>query len=161
MKLLQLTIVLFGVVFNTLAQNTITTENLQFLDQTKWRGNLMYVNYGDGNEVNLETELDIEITTNSIILNTMYPNELSANGKSKIKLGRPGYFGKEKIKEFEKTNKKVIVVTEYNGQDDEKDAQIVKTYILERDRIEFSKKVIYLETNMSLIRNKYTYTKKK
>lgn len=160
MKLLQLTMVLFGVVFNTLAQTTMTTADLQFLDQTKWRGNLMYVNYGDGNEVNLETELEIEITTNSIILNTMYPNEPSANGKSKIKLGRPGYFGKEKIKEFEKNNEKVIVVTEYTGQDDAKDAQIVKTYILERDRIEFSKKVTYLESNLSLVRNKYTYVKK-
>ncbi|QCX00014.1 hypothetical protein FGM00_07840 [Aggregatimonas sangjinii] len=156
-------LVLLTALFTTplLAQNSVTISELDFLDNTSWNGNLMYINYADGQEVNLRTTMQIRITKNAIQMNTQFTDEPGANSKSIIKLKKAGtYFGAEKIIAREKLkNGSLQITTSYDGNDDNKPATILKTYLLGEKELIITKEVNFKDSEDALIRNRYTYIK--
>ena len=156
-----LLIFVFAHVFQSgISQKTITEEEFMFLDNSTWTGNLMYINYSDGKEVNIPTELQIDINASTLIMKTTYPYEPKANSKSRIKLDiKNNLFGDEKIIEIGKEEDILKMRTQFKGKDNNKPATMTKTYSLSPSRLQITKEVTYSESGESLIRNTYTYTK--
>ncbi|MDB4292480.1 hypothetical protein N9954_03680 [Maribacter sp.] len=149
--------------FNTalIAQVSINISELEFLDKTSWSGSLMYVNYGDGKEVTLRTTMQIEIKGDKIVMNMQFTDEPGANSKSNIKLKKDGtYFGDEKI--IERTNLEdgtLKIVTTFEGDDNNKPATMLKTYLIGKNEFSITKKVNFKNSDEALVRNRYTYSK--
>nr|WP_321234115.1 hypothetical protein [uncultured Psychroserpens sp.] len=158
---LTIVIAFLSLTLNSQSNTSITLEELNQLNNTKWVGELMYVNYGDGQEVTLQTKMQIEIKNNKILMSTQYDNEPSANSQSTIKLKKNGtYFGNEKIisKTISKEGVRTLV-TSYEGRDANKPATILKTYTYDDSNFSVTKEVKFKGTSDTFIRNKYTYTK--
>lgn len=161
MKTLVTTIVSIWLLIGPSQEKNITVDDVAFLNKTEWSGNLMYINYSDGKEVNLPTELIFSIKKNSIIMDISYPNEPKANGKSRIKLdGKAGYFGDEEIISVERRINELKFTTQFTGKDNNKPATMTKEYILTDSKIEIAKSVKYNGSEESFVRNKYSYIKK-
>ncbi|NHF60065.1 hypothetical protein FK220_011975 [Flavobacteriaceae bacterium TP-CH-4] len=143
------------------AQTTLTASDFKNLDGTSWKGNLMYVNYGDGREVKLRTTMQLKIKGNKISMDTQYTDEPSANGTDTIKISSDGkYLGKEEVIEKEVgENGYLKIVTRYEGKDNNRPAIMTKTYLITENTFSVSKEVSYKDTTEVLIRNKTSYTK--
>lgn len=156
-------ILLFNLVFTTIlvGQTTVSIADIQTLDNTSWTGNLMYINYLDGQPVNLRTTMQIEIKGNQIIMRTQFTDEPGANSKSSIKLKKGGsYFGSEKIIERTKLKDGTLkIVTTFKGKDDNKSASMFKIYLIGENDFSITKTVIFENSQEQLVRNKYTYLK--
>jgi len=57
----------FTLAFSVSSQETISISEFKNLHNTSWKGNLMYINYSDGKEVNLKTTMQIKIKGNKIL----------------------------------------------------------------------------------------------
>lgn len=144
-----------------LAQNKVEISEINYLNNTKWQGNLMYINYSDGKEVHLKTDMQLHIKGNKIFMLTQYNNEPNANSKGVIKLKKGGtYFGKDKVIEKTQLDNNIIkIVTMYEGRDNNKEATIYKTYLLNEESYNVIKEVQYKDSDEKFIRNKFSYTR--
>jgi hypothetical protein len=142
-------------------ENTVTIEDFEILNNTKWVGELMYVNYADGQEVTLQTEMQIQVDNNKMTMSTQFGNEPEANSKSSIKLKKKGtYLGSEKIiKKTQLENGTIQVITMFKGRDDNKPATMYKTYKYNSNQFSITKEVQFEDGTNKFIRNRYTYTK--
>lgn len=140
---------------------TVSIEDFEVLNNTKWVGELMYVNYADGQEVILQTTMQIQVTKNKIIMSTQYGNEPEANSKNSIKLKKNGtYLGPEKIiKKTQLENGSTKIVTVYEGRDANKPATLYITYLLNNNTFSMTKEVVFKDGSEKFIRNSYMYTK--
>lgn len=141
------------------AQETIKISDFEILNNTNWKGTLMYKNYSDGREVTLQTTMDITIKKNKVITEIKFPEEPKANSKTKIKIRKKGtYFGDEKIISKELLeNETTKFITFYNGNDNGKKAKMYKTYLFNKDTFSITKEVQYLDSEEKFIRNKQEY----
>lgn len=161
MKTLVTTIVSIWLLISPSQEKSITVDDVSFLNETEWSGNLMYINYSDGKEVNLPTELIFSIKKNIIVMEISYPYEPKANGKNRIKLDdKAGYFGDEKIISVERRKNELKFTTQFIGKDNNKPATMIKDYHLTDSKIKIAKSVKYDDSRESFVRNKYSYTKK-
>jgi len=161
---MKTTITLFlNLLFTTLAlsQAQVSMADLESLNNTSWSGTLMYVNYGDGQEVVLKTTMQIQIKGDKIIMNTQFTDEPQANSKSGIKLKKGGtYLGKEKIIErVQLKNNTLKIVTTFEENDENQPATLFKTYIIGQNEFSITKRVEFKNSNKKLVRNRYTYNK--
>jgi hypothetical protein len=158
---ITLTIVLFTFILNAQSDTSLTIEEIKVLHNTQWTGELMYVNYGDGKEVTLETRMQIDIKKNKIVMRTQYVNEPSANSKSTIKLKKNGtYFGNEKLVEKSiSADGTLTLVTTYEGRDNNEPATIYNTFVFDGYHFSITKEVLFKDAEKRFIRNKSTYTK--
>lgn len=143
----------------SLSQNTVTSLDFKSLDQTSWSGSLMYINYGDGKEVQLRTTMQIEVTENKIKIKTQYIDEPGANSAETIKIKKEGaYLGNEKI--IEKTKDKdgrLKLVTMFKGKEANKAVTMYKTYLFDSNQFSISKEVQVNDSDEKFIRNTYNY----
>ncbi len=142
-------------------QQTIAISDFQSLNNTSWKGNLMYVNYGDGKEVQLRTTMQIKVKGNKIIRSIQYTDEPSANSESNIIISKDGrYLGKESVVEkiIEK-NGDMQLVTRLEGKDNNRPAIMTMTYVITDTTFSVTKKVSYKDSEEVLIRNKFSYSK--
>ncbi|TMM57208.1 hypothetical protein FEE95_12015 [Maribacter algarum] len=143
------------------AQNKVSISKLEFLNNTSWSGNLMYINYGDGKEVTLRTTMQVEIKGDKIVMHTQFTDEPSANSKNSTKLKNDGtYLGDEEIIEYSTSENGIQkIVTQFKGKDANKRATLYKTYLLGENEFSITKKVQYDDADEGFVRNRYTYTK--
>jgi len=161
MKTLVNTVMSIAFMLMVNAQEPLTIQDFQVLNNTQWKGELMYVNYGDDQEVTLQTTMQITIENNKIVMSTQYGNEPEANSKSSIKLKKKGtYLGNEKIigTTISKNGTNTLI-TEYKGRDANKSATIYKTYVFDGSSFSVTKEVQFKGTKEKFVRNKYSYTK--
>ncbi len=142
-------------------QTTLKIEDLIFLDNTRWKGTLIYVNYSDGKEVDISKELKITIQGNKLIMENTYPNEPKANTQQAIKLRKNGaYFGKEKISSVDKqSNGNLTIRTKTIGKDNGVKAFLMKTYTIGSETLTITKKVQVLGSSRIFLRNKSSFKK--
>ncbi len=142
-------------------QTTLNIEDLIFLDNTRWKGTLMYVNYSDGKEVDISKELKITIQGNKLIMENTYPNEPKANTRQAIKLRKNGaYFGKEKISSVDKqSNDNFTIRTKTIGKDNGVKAFLIKTYTIASETLMIAKEVQVLGSSRIFLRNKSLFKK--
>lgn len=146
---------------NIIAQHKIAISDINMLHNTKWEGDLMYVDYSDGKETYLKTKMQLEIRGNKIIMSTQYNNEPEANSKVAIKLKKDGtYLGKEKIIEKTKRENGILkIVTLFEGKDNSKEASIYKTYVFNDSIYAVTKEIQLKGSKERFVRNKYSYTR--
>ncbi|MFK8059534.1 MAG: hypothetical protein AB8B78_05520 [Polaribacter sp.] len=141
------------------AQTKVEISDFETLNNTNWKGTLMYVNYSDGKEVTLQTTMRIELKKNKVITEIKFPGEPKANSTTKIKLRKKGtFFGDEKILKKENLeNETLKITTFYKGNDNGKKAKMYKTYLFNKDTFVITKEVEYIGSKDRFIRNKQSY----
>ena len=146
---------------NIVAQATVELSDINILNNTKWEGNLMYVDYSSGEETVLQTKMQLTLKGNKIFMSTQYNNEPKANSKGVIKLRKGGtYFGKEKVIEKSQQENSILkIVTMFEGKDNNKRATIYKTYLFNEKIYSVTKEIQLKDTKGKFIRNKYSYTR--
>ncbi|WP_299536966.1 hypothetical protein [Ulvibacterium sp.] len=144
-----------------IAQNTLSPSNFEYLNASSWSGNLMYINYSDGKEVNIRTTLKIFLKDDTIIQEMEFPDEPKANYVSRIRIKKNGtYFGNEKVEALDFTEGKITnLTTSYQGRDNNKKANIYKTYMFGEQNLSITKTVVFQKSGKKLIRNRYTYNR--
>lgn len=160
MKTVIITISMLFIATLSLAQTTVSINDFEIMNNTNWKGTLAYLDYQSGELSNVETTLQIKIEDNKIKYNMQYTYEPNKNNKSSVQIKKNGsYYGNEKIvsNTFENNTRKIV--TTYTGKDDGRKADIYITHKFNDTTYSMSKKVIFKDTNESLIRNTYTFTK--
>lgn len=145
-----------------IAQNSLSASSFEYLDGSSWSGSLMYINYSDGKEVNIRATLKVFVQDDTIIQEVKFPDEPKANYISRIKIKKNGdYFGDEKVVDldFDKGGSITKLTTRYKGRDNNKKADIYKTYLFGNQSLSITKTVIYQKSQEKMIRNRYTYKK--
>ena len=154
-----ITLVLSMSLFVLNAQESIELKDFNVLNDTNWKGTLIYKNYGDGKQVTLKTEMQIKIENDKIVYSVQYPDEPKANSILKKKIRKNGtYFGSEQV--LEKTilvDGRTKIVTSFKGKDNNKKSTMYLTYIFNDKEISIEKQVQYYETNEKFTRNKQSY----
>jgi len=160
-KYITLAIVLITVTLHGQSENTVTNEKVLSLNNTQWVGELMYLDYSNGKETTLKTNMQITTKNNKITMNTQFVYEPSAISKNTIKFKKNGtYFGNEKI-----TNKSVsadgtiTVITTCEGRDNNEPPTITKTYNISELYFSVTKEVQFKDAKTKFIRNRSTYIK--
>ena len=143
------------------AQTKVEISDFEILNNTNWKGTLMYKNYRDNKEVILQTTMHISIKNSKVITEIKFPREPKANSKSKINLRKKGaYFGNEKIIEKKLLeNETLKIVTYFEGKDNNKKAKMYNTYLFNKDSFSIVKEVQYLDSDDKFIRNKQIYNR--
>ncbi len=142
-----------------LGQSIIGKADFKILNNTNWKGELMYVNYADGKEVILPTTLHIEVKGDKIIFDTSYTYESSANSKEVIKIKKNGtVLGDEAVlSKTTTTDGTVTILTKYKGKDDNKPATMFKSYVFNATIVTITKEVQFDGTSKRFVRNRYSY----
>ncbi|NNE31116.1 MAG: hypothetical protein HKN40_01980 [Winogradskyella sp.] len=160
MKLLLTTLSIFLILININAQDSISIRDFESLNNTQWVGTLTYKDYQSGELINVNTTMQFFIEDNNLMSNVQYTYEPSKNYKSKIKIkNNDTLFGTEQIVSFKELDGEITFITKYRGKDNGKKADMYMTRKLTDSTFSIIKKVVYLETNESLIRNSYIFTK--
>lgn len=158
MKTVLLCIISASFITATFAQNKVSITDFELLQDTSWSGNLMYLNYGDNQEVKLKTTMQIKLKGNKIIMSTQFTDEPSANSTNSIKLKMKGtYLGNEKIMEKKQEGGVMEVVTMFVGKDNDKPATMHKTYRFSTKEFSVTKTVQFENSDKKFVRNKYSY----
>lgn len=121
----------------------------------------MYINYSDGREINMRTKLRIFIQDDTLIQEVEFPDEPKANYTSRIELKKnKGFFGDEEVVDLNLQDGNVArLSTKFKGKDDNKKADIYKTYVFGERNLSITKTVIFQKSGEKLIRNRFTYNK--
>ncbi|WP_026776341.1 hypothetical protein [Polaribacter sp. Hel_I_88] len=161
MKIIVSIIISLCVLSTLNAQKNVEISDFEILNNTNWKGILLYKNYSDGKEVTLQTTMTISLKKNKVITEIKFTGEPKANSKNIVKLRKKGtYFGNEKVirKEILK-NGFTKIITFYRGKDNSKKAKMYNTYLFNKDSFSITKEVEYLDSKGRFIRNKQTYTR--
>ncbi|MDO1500739.1 hypothetical protein Q2T40_11400 [Winogradskyella maritima] len=158
-QLITMTIaLLMGV--NLIAQNRVSLSDFESLNNTSWKGKLIYKDYQSGKQESIDATMQIELKNGKIVMNVQYTYEPSKNNKSSVKLRNDGtYFGNEKIEHFSNTNGTKTLVTSYVGKDNGKKANMRMTRTLTDSTYSVVKEVTYFGEEKSFVRNRYDYKK--
>ena len=142
-------------------QSKIDAKDFETLNNTSWKGTLMYKDYTSGKKTVLQTTMQVSIKENKFITDVQYTYEPEANSRQRIKIKKGGtYFGSEKVVEKEVQNDGSIkFVTVFKGKDNNKKATMYKTYFFSADKISITKEVQYIDSKEKFIRNKQTYSR--
>lgn len=141
------------------AQTKVEISDFEMLNNSNWKGTLMYKNYSDGKEVTLQTTMKITLKKNKVITEIKFPNEPKANSKNTVKLKKGGtYFGDEKVIQKETLEDGSIeIITFYKGNDNGKKAKMYNIYLFNKDIFSITKEVEYIDSKERFIRNKQSY----
>lgn len=158
MKILSFLILFVLVGLSSFGQTRVTISDFKNLDNSKWSGSLMYINYGDEKEVILRTTMQILLEGNKILMNIQYPDEPKANSRESVKIKKNGtYLDDEEIIEKKLGMGAMTLLTKYRGKDNNKPAVIYKTYTISENEYTVEKKVDFMNTGQKILRNRYRY----
>ena len=141
------------------AQEKIEIQDLKVLNNTSWKGTLMYKDYTSGKKRVLKTTMQVAIKKNKFITDIQFTYEPDANSRETIKIKKGGtYFGSERIiKKEMKDDGSIKFITSFKGKDNNKKANMYKTYFFSADEISITKEVQYIDSKERFIRNKQSY----
>ncbi len=146
---------------STIAQETqkISLDDFAILLGDGWKGKLMYLNYSDGQEAFVNTEMEVVLENGKLVRQTIYPDEPKANSREVWKISKDG----SKLNGEKVVSKKILedgrteIVTEFSGKDNRRKASMTRRYVFSKDHIEISKEVTIIKSGEKFVRNKYTY----
>ena len=160
MKTLMIILSTLFITTISLAQTTISIKDFESLNNTNWKGTLSYLDYQSGEISNVETTLQIKIEGDKVKSNMQYTYEPNKNNKSSVQIKKSGtHYGNEKIVSNTFKNGTRTIVTTYTGKDDNRKANIFITHKFNNTCYKIQKKVVFINTNESIVRNTYTFNK--
>jgi len=139
-----------------------TTSDFDGLVGKAWKGTLTYRDYGSGKKVTIKS--DLTVTKGSSDPNVWnlafgFPEEPKANHASDIKLSADGrLLDDEAVVGRKAFHKDVVIVTEKNGQDDDKPARIRYIYVFGQTAFTMQKLVRFKGETAFTERNVYAWT---
>lgn len=151
-------------------QVTISPNDLKPLLNAAWKGQLMYTDYTTGKETFIDAAINVtQSATDSLTwyFDYQYPKEPNANSQSVIKISPNGQeLNGEKVISKETLNNKTLqIVTETQGEDNDRNATIRHTYTISNlSKIEFGgifyikKEVLHYVEKDFFVRNEYKFT---
>ena len=146
---------------NLNAQVTISTNDFQILNNTKWEGTLTYIDYKSGKLTDIESKMQIIISEKTIEQNIQYVWEPNKNVETRTKIKNKGtYLGKQKVvSKFLNDNGLMQIITTAKGKDDGKKATFYFTYEFDSETYEVTKEVQFANSDERFMRNTYTYVR--
>ena len=79
MKIIVSIIISLCVLSTLNAQKNVEISDFEILNNTNWKGILLYKNYSDGKEVTLQTTMTISLKKNKVITEIKFTGEPKAN----------------------------------------------------------------------------------
>lgn len=141
---------------------TLTPKDLQPLIGKKWQGSLTYLDYTTKQPTSIESTLavtPVEGKDREWTFAFGYPKEPGANSSSVVTLSADGRtFDGETIRERRRTKTGLVVVTETQGQDDNRPATLEHTYTVSQKEFSIQKRVRFDGTSEWVLRNTYRWT---
>lgn len=159
--ILAVTLPLYSLQFIHNDEPQLNPEELNILTGGKWTGKLTYLDYSSKKEVSISAVLTVSETEDSdiFIFNYEYPKEPEANGSDTLKITDSGkIFGDEAIIEKNLTEDgSMKLVTEREGNDDERPAIFRHTYLINKNNFSVKKEVRFKDENDFFKRNEYEF----
>lgn len=137
-----------------------TLSDFSVIAGKDWTGNLTYTDYGTSKDVTIRTTATIKPKRPRTLNYTVsYPDEPWQDGKAKIRISKDGrqLDGHEIINRMTGEDGELIFVTQYDGEDDNKPAEIMMTYGIDQSRFYIRKDVKYGTGEGYLQRNIYDF----
>lgn len=140
----------------------LNTKDIDILLGDEWNGTLSYSDYSSGKMVSIPSKLTIRKSKNkksTWIFDYRYPNEPGSNSTETVVLSdNRKLFDGETITEKTKLPNKILrIVTEKNGQDNDKKAIFRYTYLISKTVFSVKKEVRYEDGKEFFIRNEYSW----
>ncbi len=124
-----------------------------------WTGSLTYIDYGTKKPYTMPANLDISVPATfpgTVILLNQYPDEPKANSYDTLRISKGGqYFDEGKILEKKNTDKKLIILTEREGMDDNRPATIRIHYTAGPHDFIIYKEVRFNKQDSFMMRHEY------
>tara|TARA_R110002073_G_scaffold326975_1_gene507307 strand:+ start:17187 stop:17675 length:489 start_codon:yes stop_codon:yes gene_type:complete len=154
-------IITFCFVATGAAQSKIDIKDFEILNNTSWKGTLMYKDYTSEKKTVLQTTMQVKVEKNKFITKTQYTYEPEANSREVMKIKKRGtYFGSQKVIKKETTKDGSIkITTSYKGRDNGKKADMYIIYVFNAAQISITKEVQYFNSKERFIRNKQAYSR--
>lgn len=143
------------------AQVTISLDDFKELNNTAWKGELIYINYQDGKPVSIPSTMQIRVTDKALERDIQYSYEPDKNISSVTKIRKKGtYLGKQKVlSKSVESDGSIKLITTYKGKDDNKKATMIYTYLFNNEFFKVTKEVQFEGTEERFMRNTYDYKK--
>ena len=139
---------------------TVSPEDIEII-LGDWTGSLTYIDYSSNEPYTMPADVNVkqDINKNKLTLHFKYPNEPKANSKGQISISKKGdKINKEiVVSKRELSNERLEIITEYNGKDNKKKAQIRNKYILGSKEFVIRKEVKFENSNEWIMRNEYSF----
>ena len=134
---------------------------LDVLTGEKWKGELMYRNYSDNEEVRMPAELLVtKLKPGVYQFAYFYPDEPKANSTSRVKISNGGKkIAGNRLVDIKRKGETLIVKADGKGADDREAAWFYFTYELSSKRFTTTKEVQYKKTKDRFVRNQYVFTR--
>lgn len=137
----------------------VYTDDFDPIIQRDWVGTLTYLDYGTQKRVSIACNLEVtERSKGNFLFKYIYPNETSANSKSKVRLRNDGAFvNDQQVLSRAKTSEMTTIVTSTKGKDDNKAAELRFTYEFNEKIFKMTKEVRYEGRPEYIFRNEYDF----
>jgi hypothetical protein len=133
-------------------------EDFRVLSGNGWKGHLTYLDYSSGSRSQIPVEIQVdEPNGRSLSYSIKYPGETQYNSSEKIKLSRDGRKLNGDLISTRKRNSSgdLVLVTTYQGKDDNRSADIRVTYEVGRTTFAIAKEVRFEGDTDYFLRNQY------
>jgi len=151
---------ILGLIFRPQAK--IRKDDIQILIGAQWTGVLSYRDYRSNTRVSIPANL--MVTPNgedkwSWVFDYQYPDEPQANSKNIVRLTKDGKSldGEAAIERTKLSDGTVILVTEKNGQDNNRSAYFRFTYKINSKEFTVKKEVRYEDESRFFKRNEFSW----
>lgn len=153
------TLALVLIITSVKAQVTISLEEFKVLNNTSWEGTLTYLDYQSGELTPVSTTMQITIADEVIEQNIQYTWEPNKNVNAKTKIRKNGtHLGKQKvISKIISEDGTTKIITNYEGEDDNKKALLIYTYEFNKDIYKVTKEAQFEGSKERFMRNSYNY----
>ena len=123
-----------------------------------WSGSLLYLDYSSSTEQRIPVEIRFDKPgSRKVLYRIKYPGEAQYNAIEKLKWSRDGrkLNGENIVSRSREADGTLILVTQYDGSDDNRPAEIRMTYSLNKSALEISKDVRFEDEEDFFRRNAY------
>jgi len=128
-------------------QLLLKSSDLTGIGGKNWAGTLTYLDYGSGEKVSLETNVNVTVKLDCLSLAISYPGEPEANATDEICISEDGTkFDGAPLISLQRLGPDFIAFqTQSEGEDDNKPALIRQNYILSTSALTSGKEVSFDE----------------
>ena len=136
----------------------VTSADFNALAGESWSGSLNYLDYSSSTEERIPVEVRFdEPDSNKVVYRIKYPGEAQYNTTEKLKWSRDGrkLNGEMIISRSRESDGTTILVTQFEGQDNNRPAKIRMTYSLNESALTISKHVRFEDEAGFFRRNAY------
>lgn len=140
----------------------VADKDLRLLVGQQWAGTLTYMDYRSNKKISIPSNLTVTQSMEdklSWVFEYQYPDEPKANGKKVVTISRDGriFNGERVIERTKPASDTLRIVTEKEGEDNDRRALFRYTYLLGAKSFSIKKEVRYEGETGFFERNEYSW----